>query len=253
MKYFVLLFLFLFSIFSYSQTGTKPARVKGVEIDTLQETKSLNRAWSPNELQQGLNYIITHQKDSNYVIPTLTNKEKELFIKLTNYDSYWFLNTKYQTLDERFKNFITIYEPVNNLQLVYYQKSKIENGKLSYEKEITDIHYLLVKLSIDQVKLADEFITANPNLTKIQLDGLKKMTYGINTILSSELTILEKEYSYFSSASVCKICDSFKNFYLFMYKKIDSATKIEFANRIEVIVKKHEIGCVIDILKDIQK
>jgi hypothetical protein len=81
------------------------------------------------------------------------------------------------------------------------------------------------------------------------LEGVKKMINGTTTMLAGTLETIESDYSLFSEISICKISRSFKDFYTFMYSRIDQESKNEFDERIATISKSHLIKCIRDNLK----
>jgi hypothetical protein len=94
------------------------------------------------------------------------------------------------------------------------------------------------------VFILDEFIKTQTNLNSVQLDGIKQMNYDIATIVAGTLITLEKEYTYFSEASICSIARIFRDFYAAAYSKIEAASKTEFDKRIAIIIKQHPISCI---------
>lgn len=206
-------------------------------------TPSLNRKWSASEFQEVFNRIISRQNDTSAEIVTI-DKNKNLFAKLTDIKNYWFLDSNSHTLNERFNFSLPLYDLVKTIFSNYYQKSKRINGQLSYDREIAAFWVLLFDMTKNQMELADEFRKATPNLTQIQLDGFKKMIQGFTTMEAGALITIEREYTLYSEASICRITKSFSNFYSFMYTRIDQDSKTDFDRRIANLVKTHPIQCV---------
>jgi hypothetical protein len=241
MKLFIVLFFLLLSVAANSQMNAqnKPLQSEG---DSL-VVPSLTREWTAVDFEEVFKNIIQKQMDTSAARITMANY-KGLFSKITDPKSYWFLNSKYHTLNERFSFNLSLQEKIKSIFLNYYRENKILTGLLKNEKEVAAFYCLMFFMTKNQMQLADEFVKANPNLTQIQLDGIKKMTYGVNSMLGGGLLTIEKEYFQFSEASICKISNAVNDFYFFMYSRIDEESKAEFDRRIAGIIKGHKFSCV---------
>jgi hypothetical protein len=206
-------------------------------------TPSLNREWAAPDFQQVFTNIISSQNNASGEIITI-DKNPKLFAKLTDIKNYWFFNSKYHTLDERFQFTLSIQDLVKTVFVNYYQKSKNINGRLSYDKEIAAFMDLLFGISQNQMELAEEKKKTTPDLTEIQLDGFKKMIHGYTTMESGALITIEKDYTAYSEASICRIARSFKTLHSFMSSRIDQESKTEFDGRIANLIKTHPVQCV---------
>lgn len=209
---------------------------------------SFNRKWTAKEFEEVFKLMIAQQKDTTAPVITMANS-KALLEKVTDYQNYWFLNSSYHNLNDRFTFNLSLQAYLSTIAISYYQKSKIVNGKMLFEKEIAAFYALMYNITQNQLELADEFTKANPNLNEVQRDGLKKMIHGGNTMISGGLTTFKKEYTYFSAESVCHIATAFNHFYLTLQPKIDQTSQTEFAKRIDRIIKTHPLPCLKDALQ----
>jgi hypothetical protein len=233
MKFFLRLFFILIPVFANAQTQP------GTDSLVL---PSVTRDWTAAEFQEVFKYILSKQKDNSTFI--CFDDNKPLFAKLIDIKSYWFLESKDIAVNERIPLNLAMVGYIQKIFLNYYQKSRIINGKLKYEKEGGVFYCLLLEIAENQITLTDEFIKTHANLTSVQLDGMKQMNQGILSSVAGTLTTLEKEYTYFSDASICSIAKIFRGFYSTAYNRIDAASKTEFDKRIAIIIKQHPLPCI---------
>jgi hypothetical protein len=174
---------------------------------------------------------------------TIDNSEP-LFAKLFNIKNYRFFESKEYTLTERLSLYDTFDLFATRVFLTYSQKGKIVNGRLNYEREVTGFIVLLYELIENSAGLGDELTKGMPTLTQKQTDALKQMKNGLTTMMTGGLQTIEKEYNYFSEASICKMSSAFKKFYSVMNKRIDPDAKAGFDKTIANIIKTHPVQCV---------
>jgi hypothetical protein len=231
--YIITLFFILIPVFANAQTQP------GADSLVL---PSVTRDWTADEFQEVFKYILSKQKDSSTFIRFDDNKP--LFAKLINIKSYWFLENKDLAVNERIPLNLAMVGYIQKIFFNYYQKGRIINRKLKYEKEVGVFYCLLLEIAENQITLTDEFIKTHTNLTSTQLDGMKQMNQGILSSVAGTLTTLEKEYTYFSEASICSIARIFRVFYATAYNRIDATSKTEFDKRIAIIIKQHPLSCI---------
>ena len=240
MKFVLRLLFLLIPVFANAQTSTTNAKTQpGTDSLVL---PSVTRDWTATEFQEVFKYILSKQKDSSTFIRFDDNKP--LFAKLIDIKSYWFLESKAITVNERIPLNLAMVGYIQKVFFNYYLKSRITNGKLKYEKEVGVFYCLLLEMAENQIILTDEFIKTHANLTSVQLDGIKQMNQGIISSVAGTLTTLEKEYTYFSEAMICSIARIFSGFYATAYSRIDAGTKTEFDKRIAIIIKQHSLSCI---------
>jgi len=207
---------------------------------------SLNKQWTATEFQQVLNTIINTQKVDS--ANSFALEYPDLFKKITSYDSYWFLESKDYSFNDKAALNLTLSGLIKTILQNYYQKGISTNGKLFYEKEITQFMILLCAMTRNQSDLADQFIKTNPNLTETQLDGIKKINSGMTVMLNGMLLIIEKENMYYSNESICELSKSFKDFYSMVNKKLTIDLKTDFDKKIDAIKASHSNKCVKEVL-----
>jgi hypothetical protein len=246
MRFIIRTLFLLILVFAFGQSNLRAAD-KIAKADSI-VFPSLNRAWTAPEFQEVLNSIIANQNDASGNIITLAKNER-LFNKLTDIKNYWFLDSGYHLLGDRFNFNLSIQPLVNKIILNYYQKSKNVNGKLSFESEIAAFFDLLFGITKNQTLIAEEFMRGTPNPTQVQLDGIKKMIQGVVSMEGGALITIGKEYGFYSEASVCKMSISFNDFYSFMYSRIDAESKAEFDKRIADLIRTHPYVCVRESLQ----
>lgn len=240
MKFSLRLLFLLIPVFVNAQTSTTDAQTQpGTDSLVL---PSVTRDWTAAEFQEVFKYILAKQKDSSTFIRFDNNKS--LFAKLIDIKNYWFLESKNITVNERIPLNLAMEGYIQKVFFNYYQKGRIINGKLKYEKEVGVFFCLLLEMIENQISLTDEFIKTHANLTSVQLDGMRQMNQGIVTSIGGTLTTLEKEYAYFSEASICSIAKIFRGVYATAYSRIDAASKTEFDKRIAIIIKQHPLSCI---------
>lgn len=244
-----LIFLFL-PVFASCQINDHTVAPKS-SSDSL-VAPSLDSAWTVSEFQDVFTRISSQQKDTSAGMIRVDNNRR-LFTKLTDTKSYWFLSSKRFTLDHRFTFNLTLQNLIKTVFLQYYQRGEIIEGKLRYEQEVAAFCCLLFYMAQSQLELADEFLIAKPDLTQIQINGFKKMINGLEIMISSALLTFEKEYMFYSEASICKLGNTFKDFYSIVLSKIDENTKNEFDKRITTIIKTHSIVCLRTTLQALPK
>jgi hypothetical protein len=204
---------------------------------------SVNREWNAFEFKEVYKTLLASQNGAPGGIITIENNAP-LIAKLTNIESYWFLDSKDYTIADRINFCDSLQHVVKTVFLNYYQKSKLVNGRVSYEREIAGFVDVLLKITIIEMGIVDGVLKAQPNLTQKQTDGLKQFVQGATTMESGALYTIEKEYKYYSEASMCKLSRSFKDFYTVFYSKLDADVKSEFDRRIASMIKTHPLPCV---------
>lgn len=246
MKIFLRVFFLLIPVFANSQNSEQ----EGVKLSYSDSIiiPSYNRKWTVQEFEGALNLLISRFNGPSGDIITI-DKNKELFEKVTEIKNYWFLDSTGYTPNERFRFNLSVQSLLQKVFIGYYQKSEVINGRLSYDGEIVAFMGIVFELTKNQMKMAEEFMKGTPNLTQVQLDGLKQAVEGYVMMEEGGLIILEKEYTTFSEASVCKFSKSFIDFYLFMYPRIAQESRTKFDVRIANLVKTHPIPCVRETLQ----
>ena len=209
---------------------------------------SINREWTIYDFQELYKLVLASQNGTPGGIITIENNEP-LFTKLTSIKNYWFLKNTEYTVTDRITYCDSLQRYAKPVFLNYYQKSRLVNGRLSYEREIAGMLDIMFEVTKIQMGMVDEIIKAKPNLNEKQQAGVKQMSQGVTTMENGVLLTIEKEYRYFSQASICKMSKTFKDFYTVMYSKIDADVKAEFDKRIANIIKTHPIQCVRTILQ----
>jgi hypothetical protein len=204
---------------------------------------SVNREWNFSEFADVYKLLVASQNGAPGGIITLENNAP-LIAKLTNIENYWFLNNKDYTIVERINSCDSLQRFAKTVFLNYYQKSKLINGRISYEREIISFVDVMFKVTEIEMGIVDGILKAQPSLTQKQTDGLKQYVQGATTMESGALYTLEKEYKNYSDASLCKLSRSFKEFYTVFYSKLDADVKSEFDRRIASMINTHPIACV---------
>ncbi|QES87419.1 hypothetical protein [Rhizosphaericola mali] len=217
---------------------------------TFNSSFSLNRSWSPDEFQIVIDSLNAHFNDKNFHPPILENNDSSILNKLTTFKEYWFLENSLLKPKDKISAIMQIYKPLSVLMSNYYRVGNSKNGKLVYEKEISSLGGIIFKFTISQFKQFDNFFSDSIHPTEIQLDGLKKMLHGTNTMLAGYLIIFEKDYNQFSNSSICEMCKSFQELFDFMYSREDIQTKLEFNKRIKLLKKNSTFFCIREILKN---
>ena len=235
MKSILLLFFLLISVLANCQTS-KPG------ADSL-IIPSVNREWNFFEFAEVYKLLVVSQNGAPGGIISIENNAP-LIAKLTNIESYWFLNSKDYTIADRINFCDSLQKASKKIFLNYYQKSKLVNGRGSYEREIVGFVDIMLKVTEIETGIVDEVLKAQPSLTQKQTDGLKQFVQGATTMESGALYTLEKEYKYYSEASLCKLSRSFKEFYTVFYSKLDADVKTEFDRRIASMINTHPVPCV---------
>lgn len=202
----------------------------------------LNKQWTAAEFQEVLNTIIDKQKKDSLNI--FSAAYPGLFEKITSYDNYWFLESRDYLVNDKIPLNLTFSGLVKTILQNYYQKGLSPNGKLVYEKEVAHFMDLLCKITSNQSDLTDQFVKANPDLTQVQLDGIKKLNTGIAIMLNGLLLTIDKEYKYYSEESICNLSKSFKDFYSATKNKLTVELKTEFDKKINTISTSHSNKCV---------
>lgn len=245
MKRIITLAFLIISTVTFSQGNSKNLQ-KLPATDTLIFPLS-DKQWTAAEFQQVLNTIIDKQKKDSLNI--FSAQYPDLFEKITSYDNYWFLESGDYSVNDKISLNLTFSALIKTILQNYYQKGVDPNGKFFYEKEIAHFMNLLCKMTSNQSGLADQFINANPNLTQVQLDGIKKLNSGIVIMLNGMLLTIEKEYMYYSEESICNLSKSFKDFYSATNNKLTSDLKTEFDKKINTISSSHSNKCVRETLQ----
>ena len=187
--------------------------------------------------------IVASQNGAPGGIITMQNNAP-LLTKLTNIETYWFLNSKDASMAERINFCDSLQKASKTIFMNYYSKSKLLNGHHSYEREFIGFVDIMLKITEIEYGIVDGILNAQASLTQKQTDGLKQFVHGATTMESGALFTLEKEYMYYSEASMCKLSRSFKEFYTAFYNRLDADVKAEFDRRIANMIKTHPILCV---------
>lgn len=241
MKCIVSIFFLLIPVLANCQTQEQPLRPIN-SADSL-PFSSLNRQWSSPEFQQVLITMFARLEHPAAGIFTIDNS-KPLFAKLLDLKNYWFLESKDYTLKERLSLYDTFELFATRAFATYFQKGKIVNGRLNYEKEVAGFIVLFYEMIEHSAEIGDELRKATPTVTQKQTDARKRMKDDLTGMMRDALQNIEKEYTYFSEASICKMSSAFKKFYSVMNKRLDPDTKAEFDKEIANIIKTHPVLCV---------
>jgi hypothetical protein len=235
MKLILPLFFILIPVLANCQTS-KP----GADAPAL---PALNREWNCYDFLEVYKIIIASQNGApEGIISIETNAP--LIAKLTNIENYEFLSSKDYTIPDRI-NFCDSLQRVSKVVFLnYYQKSKLANGRIRYEREITGFIDIMLRVTMIEMGIIDDVLNATPNRTQKQIDGLKQFMQGITTMENGALLTMEKEYQLYSEASICKLSKTFKEFYTVMYSKLEADVKTEFDRRIASMIKTHPLPCV---------
>jgi|GEM_PF-5591277 len=235
MKLIVRLFFLLIPALANCQTS-KPA------ADSLM-IPSVNREWSFYEFADVYKILLASQHGAPASIINLDNNAP-LIKKLTSMESYWFLTSKDYTDADRIKFCDSLQHMVKQVFMNYYDKSKIVNEQISYGREIVGFVDVLFRVTVIEMGIIDGLLGAQTSLTPKQTNGLKQYVQGATTMESGALYTLEKEYKSYPEASICKLANSFKEFYAVFYSKLDADVKAEYDRRIANMIKTHPLPCV---------
>jgi len=235
MKLILPLFFLLIPVLAKCQTG-KP----GADSVII---PSVNREWNFFEFAEVYKLLVASQNGAPGGIISIENNAP-LIAKLTNIESYWFLNNKDYTIADRINFCDSIQKVSKTVFMNYIQKSKLVNGRFSYEREFVGFVDIMFKATEIEIGIVDGIFKAQTSLTQKQTDGLKQFVHGVTTLESGALYTLEKEYKNYSEASLCKLSRSFKEFYSVFYSKMDADVRSEFDRRIANMINTHPVSCV---------
>lgn len=237
MKVIIFFFSFLFTLNLYGQNTL---------IDSTFKIPSFDKKWELDEFRDVFIYILDKEKDKKNELPSHKNNQKDLFVFITNFENYWFIQHSSKiSIENRLQMIGQITTFLRQILFMYARKSTDDNGRISYERELIDIMILTLKLSENMLHLAQNFMSKNDNtLTKIQLDGLDRMKNGVKTMIESGLYTFEKEYLYYSHTSICKYALAFKDFYLFSKDFFTNEEQLKFKQKIIKVADNHQFDCV---------
>lgn len=209
----------------------------------------LDKMWLPQDYVNAINVLNSLPKDGNLALPSTKNESKDIFFKISSFENYWFLDSESIGIQEKVLSLTDIQKPLMRLYLKYMLDSKETNGVFNNSNEITSLQAVIVKFTDKQIEFTEKFLVGNPNLTKIQQDGLKKMTSGLNTFVSASFTIIKDEYIYYHEADICRVSKVFFDFYKKNRHFFEEASRKEFDKNIKVISDTHKLACVKNFAK----
>ncbi|RYU93341.1 hypothetical protein [Emticicia agri] len=242
MKKLPLILLILFPLLCKSQNATIN-KYFDAGIPTL------NKSWTAQEYVNAINLLDKLAKEGTLALPSTKNETKDLFFKISNFENYWFFKSEVIGYQDKMTFLLMVQKPLLTLYFTYISSAKEINGVIDYSTEMVSLQLIAIKLTDLQIEYTEKFIVANPNLTKIQQDGLQKMKTGLNTFISGNIATLKDEYIYYLEDDICRLSKVFFDFYRKNRLPIDEISRNEFDKNIKLMGETHKLACVKNLAK----